>query len=96
VAVPVAGSMRSDNGRALVNAALDGLGVVYELRFVVEPHLASGRLQQLLPGWDTVEITVNAVWPTRKFLHPKVRTFVDFLVERFGNPPTPSSPRRRG
>jgi DNA-binding transcriptional LysR family regulator len=84
VTVPVTGNLRADNGRALVDAALDGLGVVYELGFVVEPYLRDGRLKRLLPGWDTVDVTVDAVWPTRKFLHPKVRTFVDFLVERFG------------
>jgi DNA-binding transcriptional LysR family regulator len=84
VNVPVSGSLRADNGRALVDAALDGFGIVYELRFVVEQHLRAGELRQLLPAWDTVELTVDAVWPTRKFLPPKVRSFVDFLVERFG------------
>ena len=38
----------------------------------------------MLTKWDTIEIGVDAVWPTRKFLHPKVRAFVDFLVERMG------------
>lgn len=87
VAVQVSGNFRADSGRALVNAALDGLGVVYEFGFAVEPYLRDGRLMRLLPGWHTVDLSVDAVWPTRKFLHPKVRTFVDLLVERFGQAP---------
>jgi DNA-binding transcriptional LysR family regulator len=82
VPVAVTGSLRADNGRALVNAALTGIGIVYEPGFVVQPHLRDKRLRQVLPDWDTIEIGVDAVWPTRKFLHPKVRVFVDFLAER--------------
>jgi DNA-binding transcriptional LysR family regulator len=92
VAVPVSGNFRSDNGRALVDAALDGLGVVYEPGFMVASLLREKRLKRLLPAWDTLEVSMDAVWPTRKFLHPKVRTFVDFLVERFdARPPAARS-----
>jgi DNA-binding transcriptional LysR family regulator len=82
--VKVSGTLRADNGRALVNAAVAGIGIAYEPALIVQPYLRDKRLRQVLPKWDTVEIAVDAVWPTRKFLHPKVRAFVDFLVDRMG------------
>lgn len=42
---------------------------------------------QLLPGWESETLWVFAVYPNRKFLAPKVRSFIDFLVERFGPEP---------
>jgi DNA-binding transcriptional LysR family regulator len=39
------------------------------------------------PGWQTVELSLYAVYPNWKFLAPKVRSFVDFLVERFAATP---------
>jgi DNA-binding transcriptional LysR family regulator len=32
-------------------------------------------------------LTIFAVYPSRQFLPPKVRTFIDFMVERFGDNP---------
>jgi len=41
-------------------------------------------LVRILSDWEADELTVFAVYPNRKFLPPKVRSFVDFLAERFG------------
>ena len=85
--IPVSGTLRSNNGYALVSAAIDGLGVVLEPTFVVHDALREGKLVQLLPEWRSAEGWVFAVYPNRKFLAPKVRSFIDFLVERFGPEP---------
>jgi DNA-binding transcriptional LysR family regulator len=85
--VPVGGTLRSNNGNALVSAAIDGLGVVLEPSFLVYEALREGKLVQLLPEWRCAEGSVFAVYPNRKFLAPKVRSFIDFLVERFGPEP---------
>jgi len=85
--VAVSGTLRSNNGNALVSAAIDGLGVVVEPSFLVYEALREGKLVQLLPEWRCAEGWVFAVYPNRKFLAPKVRSFIDFLVERFGPEP---------
>src|SRR5262245_26542884 len=85
--VGVSGSLRSNNGDVLLNAALDGLGVIYEPNFLVYEALRRKRLTRLLPDWQAIEFAVFAVYPNRKFLPLKVRTFVDFLVSRFGTEP---------
>ena len=37
--IKVAGTLRADNGRALVNAALAGIGIAYEPALIVQPYL---------------------------------------------------------
>jgi DNA-binding transcriptional LysR family regulator len=85
--VPVTGNLRGNNGDALVSAAIEGLGVIFEPSFLVYEALREGKLVQLLPDWGSDEIWVFAVYPNRKFLAPKVRSFIDFLIERFGPEP---------
>jgi DNA-binding transcriptional LysR family regulator len=37
----------------------------------------------LLEDWDLPRLTINLAYPNRKHLSAKVRTFVDFMAERF-------------
>jgi len=46
-----------------------------------------GRQVPFLTGWRTRALTIWALYPHRRLLSPKVRTFVDFLAERFGGEP---------
>jgi DNA-binding transcriptional LysR family regulator len=82
-AIRISGNLRAGNGQALVNAAVQGLGVILEPDFLVDEALQQKRLLRLLPDWETGEISVFLVWPNRKFLPPRVRSFIDFLAERF-------------
>lgn len=66
----------------LKQAALDGVGLAQFPRFFVARELADGRLVQALPGYGTPELSINAVYVSRRNLLPKVRAFVDFLAER--------------
>jgi len=85
--VPVKGRMRSNNGDALLEFAAAGLGAYLCPTFISGAHLASGHLEQVLHSYEPTGIFVNAIWPHNRHLSPKVRTFVDFLVERFGPKP---------
>jgi DNA-binding transcriptional LysR family regulator len=57
----------------------------------VEDDLRQGRLQAVLQDWQTVETTFYAVYPSRQHLAPKIRAFLDFLLDQFqpsrGRPP---------
>jgi len=85
--VRVSGNLQSNNGDVLMNAAVAGLGVVYEPTFVAYEALRDKRLVRIFRDWEGDEFSMFAVYPSRKFLPPKVRTFVDFLAERFGPEP---------
>jgi len=41
----------------------------------------------LLTDWRAPELSIYALYPHRSLLSAKVRSFVDFLAERFGTEP---------
>mgnify|MGYP001603853499 CR=1 FL=1 len=85
--VRVSGNLRGNNGDILVSAAIEGLGVILEPTFLVFEALRQKRLVRILSDWEADEFSVFAVYPNRKFLPPKVRSFIDFLADRFGPEP---------
>jgi DNA-binding transcriptional LysR family regulator len=46
-----------------------------------------GRLEVCLSGFEKDPIALYAVYPTTRHLSPKIRVFIDFLVEKFGANP---------
>jgi DNA-binding transcriptional LysR family regulator len=80
VVVPVTGPMKADNGDIIRLAAVAGAGIALQPHFIVGEDIAAGRLVQVLPAWQSAEMGIYAVYPSRKHLSAKVRTFVDFLV----------------
>src|SRR6185312_5020169 len=63
-------------------AALAGLGICLMPSMSIGADVAAGRLVRLLPGFRTTEALIQAVYPASRHLSLKVRTFLDFLVER--------------
>lgn len=65
------------------SVALGDMGLVMLSRKLAEPFLSEGRLRRALNGWQSPPFDFNAVFPQERVLAPKVRVFVDFLIERF-------------
>ncbi len=82
VAVRSDGAIKADNGDMLRLAALSGAGLIFQPLFIVSDDLQAGRLVQVLAEYASAELGIYAIYPSRKHLSAKVRTFVDFLVER--------------
>ncbi len=85
--VRVNGPVCADNGDALRAAAVAGLGVTLLPTFIVGPEIRQGRLQTVLDDYCPPDISINAVYPSRRFLSARVRTFIDFLSESFAGIP---------
>jgi DNA-binding transcriptional LysR family regulator len=83
VAVRLSWTMSANNGDVLVAAAVAGAGILLEPGFIVAPAIAAGRLVPLLTDHRFTEYGIYALYPHRKHLSAKVRTMVDFLVDRF-------------
>ena len=81
-AIKVDGDFRTNFGEALVEAALQGRGIVLEPSFTVHRHLKSGRLVRLLPDHAPRELGIYAVYPPSRMLPQKVRSFIDHLADR--------------
>jgi DNA-binding transcriptional LysR family regulator len=94
VAVQAHGRLSCNDGAASVEAAVQGLGVVSAPEFEVSHEVRAGRLLPILVGWSTQALSLFAVSPPRRHVSSKVRTFVDFVAERWRLPPwsIPSKP----
>lgn len=94
VAVAIKGTLKANNGEALVAAARAGLGIIYTPTFLVARDLAEGALLPIGLDHPAVELDgIFAVYPADRRPPAKVRATIDFLVEKFG--PVPPWERAR-
>lgn len=90
--VAVSGNLAANNGEALLEAALDGLGIVLLPTWMCGPELQAGQLEEVLSDYTLSEPSVHAIYPPGRHLSAKVRAFVDFLVDRFKQQPWDDRP----
>ncbi len=93
IEMPVAGRIMANDSEALRQAALDGLGVALLPTWLVGPDIGSGTLVRLLDDWRAdispgPERAIFAVYPPKRVVSPKVRAFIDMLVQAIGAPPS--------
>ena len=83
--VRVGGRVQGDNGEAMRDAAIAGLGLSLQSTWAVGAQLRSGALVAVLQDYPVAVATmVSALYLERSFLPPKTRAFIDFFAERFG------------
>lgn len=83
VTLPVSGRLHVNSCEALRKAAVAGVGITYLLGFNVAADLRSGALEQVLADYEIEPRPFYAIYPRNRHLTPKVRVFLDFLVELF-------------
>jgi DNA-binding transcriptional LysR family regulator len=81
--VAIAARYSVTSSLAVRDALREGFGLSLMPYPYVENDLREGRLQSALEDWSTVETVLYAVYPSRQHLAPKIRVFLDFLVEEF-------------
>lgn len=81
--IPVSGRLQVNHGQALRVAALHGLGIVLQPAILLEADVRAGRLVQLFPSHEFPARPMSVVYLPDRYRSPKLRSFVDFLVERF-------------
>ncbi|MEY9381381.1 DNA-binding transcriptional LysR family regulator [Rhizobium leguminosarum] len=72
--------MSSENETILQLAALRGMGLVFLPKWMTKQDIEAGRLETVLPDAIGFAPTLYAVYPSRKYLSAKVRTFIDFMT----------------
>lgn len=83
VQVKVVGILESNDGQVLRSAALEGMGILVQPKYIVYEDLAAGRLVSVLDEWDLPRLQISIAFQSRRHMSAKVRTFIDFLVEHF-------------
>ncbi|MBI5254866.1 MAG: LysR family transcriptional regulator [Burkholderiales bacterium] len=81
--VKVRGALTTNDGESALAWALDGQGIVMRSLWDAGELLRSGRLQRVLPGWALPPADIYALFPARDHVTPRVRVFVDFLLDEF-------------
>jgi len=76
--------VRVNQGQALRVAALHGLGIVLQPAILLETDVQAGRLVRLLPQHELPSRPMHVVYLPDRYRSPKLRSFVEFVVERFG------------
>lgn len=82
-AVRMHGRLSTNDGEVAVNWALGGLGIVLRAEWDVARYLRSGRLVQLLEGWNAPPADIHAVYPAHHAGVLRVQAFVDHLSKWF-------------
>ena len=83
ISVQVGGPIEVNSPIATLRGALAGLGVALLPDFVARKHIESGELVSLFEQYLPSDRGIYAVYPHRRHLPAKVRTFVDFLQAWF-------------
>ncbi|WP_334956729.1 substrate binding domain-containing protein [Nostoc sp.] len=83
VKLPV--SIRSNNTIMLYQATLAGMGLAVLPKWLIEDDLTSQRLEVLKLDYTLATSSLYAVYTNRRYLSPKISTFVDFLAEHFSD-----------
>ncbi len=73
----------ANNGVVLHQAALRGLGIVYNTTFLAWRELREGALVPVLADWDLPLNDLSALYPVSRQASPKVRALIDFLVAEY-------------
>ncbi len=88
VTIKAKGNIRVDSGDAMRDATANGLGISINSKWSVYKEFASGRLVQVLKEYPLVSnAAIWAVYPSSRLMAPKVRAFIDYFADFYGNPP---------
>ncbi|WP_342616386.1 LysR family transcriptional regulator [Rhodoferax sp. GW822-FHT02A01] len=82
--VVVKGRYVANHSEMRLEAVLRGVGVGCVPDFVARSALRSGAVQRILPEWEleaNYHGTAHILYPPNRFLAPKCRVLIDFLVE---------------
>lgn len=77
--------VRAGSISLLLEACRAGLGIARLPLHTVQVH-AAAELLPVLPAWTPQPVPVHAVFPSSRFIAPKVRAFIDHAVAHFDPP----------
>lgn len=81
--VKVHGALGCNDGEVALNWALEGFGILLRAEWDIARYVRSGRLRLVLEDQTPTRADVYAVYPQQLHLSARVRSLIDFLIERF-------------
>lgn len=83
VTIQPTGPLQFNNTQALVLAAQSGAGYIHILDIFVADLVQQGALVELFNDWETSARVFHVVTIKNRFMAPKIRAFIDFLLDAF-------------
>lgn len=80
VGVDVRPKLKSNDGSALCQATLDGLGVSVLADYLVAPAMARGELVELMPDHHLPDLWLKALVPANRIELPRIRSLLHWLT----------------
>jgi DNA-binding transcriptional LysR family regulator len=87
ISVQVTGRFRVNNSEGVREGVLRGLGIGVVPIWHFTDEISSGRLVVVLADFEPRRLPTYVVYPSRRFLAPKVRAMIEFLAQEFENDP---------
>lgn len=87
ITVHPVGRFKADNGNALADAAVAGLGLGWLPDFLTDGHIAAGRLVAVMTQYPPPVAGIFVVRPPGRHPSRKVRILTELLIEHFGQGP---------
>ena len=81
--LPIQGTLSLSDGASVCDAARAGYGLAQLQDFFIDALIARGQLVPVLEKFKPAAQPIWLVYPQARHLSPKVRVFVDFMVEKF-------------
>ena len=82
LSLKVQGNLRSGHGQLLLDATLNGQGVMMAPTYLVNDAFNQGMLVPVLEDYKLQAVGLYALYPYTKFVPKKTTTFVSFLLDR--------------
>ncbi len=81
--VKAGGWLTVNDGQSLLSAAIGGLGITYLPSFLYADPMHAGLVEDAMPDLPVDTQGIYVLYPPSRFTQPKVRAFIDFLVQHF-------------
>lgn len=78
------GNLSADNGEAIRDACINGLGVTICSKWIAHEQLSDGTLVEILKSYPlSTDTSIWAIYLSSRQVAPKVRTFIDYCKQHF-------------
>ena len=87
VQIPVRARFQANNGEALLDATIRGLGISRQPSFIAATAIQTGQVRPILMAFPANPLGIHAVYPGARHLPLRTRVLVDYLAQRIGPKP---------
>jgi DNA-binding transcriptional LysR family regulator len=81
--VPLTNSRETNDGALAREWAVAGHGIAMKSIWDIGSDLRARKLTILMPAWRSPDVPVHALYQRSRYMAPRVRALLDFLIERF-------------